>query len=105
MSTVAISFSMAGVTVICAPLFMPLEFPLDVWYPFSVKSLLLKFILYIMQIFTIAHAVVCLNVDVMIAVFFFYSTARLEMLAFKLERATNEDHVISCIKQHQEIIK
>lgn len=96
---------MGGVTVMCAPLFMPLEFPLDVWYPFSMKSLLLKFIFYIMQIFTIAHTAVCLNVDIMIAVFFFYSTARLEILAFKLEQATNEAHVISCIKQHQEIIE
>jgi len=96
---------MAGATVICAPLFMPLEFPLDAWYPFSVKSLLLKFILYIMQIFTIAHTTFCVNVDVMIAVFFLYSSARLEMLAFKIERATDKDHVISCIKQHQEIIE
>ncbi|CAL1679889.1 unnamed protein product [Lasius platythorax] len=96
---------MAGVTVICAPLFVPLEFPLDVWYPFSTEPLLLKFILYIMQIFTIAHTIFCLDVDIMIAVFFFYSTARLEMLAFEIERATDEDHVVSSIKKHQEIIE
>lgn len=101
---VATSFIMAGITVICAPLFMPLEFPLDVWYPFSTKSLLRKFILYIMQIFVIVHVILCLGVDVMIAVFLFYSTARLEMLSFEIGQATNEIHVISCIKKHQEII-
>lgn len=104
-TTVAISFSMAGITVICAPLFMSLEFPLNVWYPFSVKSLLLKFIIYVMQILLVAQTVFCLDVDVMIALFFFYSAARLEILASEIEQATDEDHVISCIKKHQEIIE
>lgn len=57
-----------------------------------------------MQIFVIVHVVLCLGVDVMIAVFLFYSTARLEMLSFEIGQATNEIHVISCIKKHQEII-
>ncbi|KAL6264240.1 hypothetical protein P5V15_004328 [Pogonomyrmex californicus] len=101
---VAISFIMAGVTVICAPLFMPLELPIAVWYPFSTEPLLRKFILYIMQIFIVAHTVLCLGVDVMIAVLLFYSTARLQMLSFEIEQATNEIHIISCVKKHQEII-
>lgn len=102
---VATSFIMAGITVICAPLFMPLEFPVAVWYPFSTKPLLRKFILYIMQIFIILQTVLCLGVDVMIAVFLFYSTARLEMLSFEIEQATNEINVISCVRKHQEIIR
>ncbi|XP_072742530.1 uncharacterized protein [Anoplolepis gracilipes] len=102
---VAIAFSMAGLTVIFAPLFMPMEFPLNVWYPFSVDSSSRKFILYIMQIFTTMHVVFCLNVDVMITLFFLYSTARLEMLAFEIEQAIDEKHIISCIKKHQEIIE
>ncbi|XP_011860756.1 PREDICTED: uncharacterized protein LOC105557944 [Vollenhovia emeryi] len=101
---VATSFIMAGVTVICAPLFMPLEFPTTVWYPFSTKPLLRKFILYIMQIFIITHTVLCFGVDVMIAVFLFYSTARIEMLSFEVEQAANEISIISCVKKHQEII-
>ncbi|KAL6416982.1 hypothetical protein ACFW04_013065 [Cataglyphis niger] len=94
-----------GVTVVCAPLFLPLDFPTDVWYPFSTEPLLRKFILYIMQIFIIAQTVFCLGVDIMIAVILFYSTAKLEILAFEVEQATNEIHIVSCIKKHQEIIE
>lgn len=104
-SAVAISFIVAGITVVCAPLFLPLEFPTDVWYPFSTESLLRKFILYIMQIFIIAQTVFCLDVDIMIAVILFYSTVKLELLASEVEQATNEIHIISCIRKHQEIIR
>ncbi|KAM0726985.1 Odorant receptor 10 [Formica fusca] len=96
---------MEGVAVICAPLFMPQEFPLNVWYPFSMEPLLRKFILYVTHILATAHTVFCLNVDIMMAVFFLYSAARLEMLAFEIEQATDETHVISSIKKHQEIIE
>lgn len=102
-SAVATSFIMAGITVISAPLFLPLEFPTDVWYPFSTEPLLRKFILYIMQIFTAAHTVFCLGVDIMIAVFLFYSTARLEMLSLEIQQASDENVLISCIRKHQEI--
>ncbi|XP_025270809.1 uncharacterized protein LOC112639857 [Camponotus floridanus] len=104
-STVAISFFVAGITVIFSPLFLSQEFPLDVWYPFSTESLLRKFILYIMQIFTITQTVFCLDVDIMIAVILFYSTVKLEILASEVEQATNEIDIISCIRKHQEIIK
>lgn len=104
-STVAISFVMAGITVICAPMFLPLEFPLDVWYPFSTKPPLLKFILYFMQIFAIIHTVFCIGVDVMIAVILFYSSAKLEILAFEIQQTINEIYLISCIRKHQEITK
>jgi len=104
-STVAISFFVAGITVIFSPLFLSQEFPLDVWYPFSTESLLRKFILYIMQIFTITQTVFCLDVDIMIAIILFYSTVKLEILASEVEQATNEIDIISCIRKHQEIIK
>ncbi|XP_029675435.1 uncharacterized protein LOC115242948 [Formica exsecta] len=104
-TTVFQLFCMAGVAVICAPLFMPQEFPLNVWYPFSMEPLLRKFILYVTHILATAHTVFCLNVDIMMAVFFLYSAARLEMLAFEIEQATDETHVISSIKKHQEIIE
>ncbi|XP_071576458.1 uncharacterized protein [Temnothorax nylanderi] len=104
-STVATSFIVAGITVICAPLFLHLEFPIDMWYPFSTKSPFQKFILYVMQIFAIAHTVFCFGVDVMITVMLFYSSAKLEILASEIQYAINEIHVISCIRRHQEIIR
>ncbi|CAL1679886.1 unnamed protein product [Lasius platythorax] len=104
-TTVAILFSMAGLAVICAPLFMSQELPLNVWYPFSTKPLLRKFILYFMHICAIEHVVFCLGMDVMIAIFFFYLAARMEILAFEIEQATDEAHVISSIQKHQEIIE
>ncbi|KMQ87825.1 odorant receptor or2-like protein [Lasius niger] len=96
---------MAGLAVICAPLFMSQELPLNVWYPFSTKPLLRKFILYFMHICAIEHVVFCLGMDVMIAIFFFYLAARMEILAFEIEQATDEAHVISSIQKHQEIIE
>ncbi|XP_072767272.1 uncharacterized protein [Anoplolepis gracilipes] len=102
---VVISFGLASLTVICAPLFMPQEFPLNVWYPFSTESLLRKFILYITHIITTAYTGCCLDVDIMIALFCFYTAARLEMLTLEIGQATDEIHVISAIKKHQEIIQ
>ncbi|XP_011859628.1 PREDICTED: uncharacterized protein LOC105557092 [Vollenhovia emeryi] len=104
-STVATSFIIAGITVICAPLFLPLEFPIDVWYPFSTKPPFQKFILYIMQIFAVAHTVFCFGVDIMITVILFYSSAKLEILASEVQHATHEIHIIACIRKHQEIIR
>lgn len=102
---VASSFIMAGITVICAPLVLPVEFPVEVWYPFSTKPPFQKFILYVMQIFVVAHTVVCFGVDVMITVILFYSSAKLEILGSEVQLATNETHIISCIRKHQEITK
>ena len=104
-STVAISFFVTGITVVCTPLFLPLEFPINVWYPFSTESLLRKFILYIMQIFTIAHTVFCFGVDVMIATILLYSTSRLEILASEVQQVTDEIHIITCIRKHKEITR
>ncbi|XP_032690468.1 uncharacterized protein LOC116853468, partial [Odontomachus brunneus] len=103
-SIVVISFVMAGITVIIAPLFLPLEFPVEVWYPFSTQTLLRKYIIYVMEMFVIAHTVLCLGVDIMIAVLLFYPTARIEMLALEIQGATDESDVVSCVKKHQEII-
>ncbi|XP_067210328.1 odorant receptor 23a-like [Linepithema humile] len=102
---VATSFVVAAITVICEPLVLPMEFPINVWYPFSTKPPLRKFIIYNLQIFVIAHTVSCLGVDVMIAVLLFYPTAKLEILASEIEQATNEIQVISCIRKHQEITR
>lgn len=104
-TTVATAFSIAGLVVICAPLLISQELPLNTWYPFSTKPLLRKFILYAMQIFSIVHVVFCLGMDVMIALFLFYLAAKLEILAFEIEQATDEAYIIICIKKHQKIIK
>lgn len=53
----------------------------------------------------IVHTAFCLGVDVMIAVLLFYSTARIEILASEVEQATDEIHIISCIRKHQEITR
>lgn len=104
-TTVATAFSIAGLVVICAPLFISQELPLNAWYPFSTKPLLRKFILYVMQTFSIVHVVLCLGMDVMIAFFLFYLAAKLEVLTFEIEQAADEAYIITCIKKHQKIIK
>ena len=104
-SIVVISFVIASTSVVISPLVLPLEFPVHIWCPFSTKSLLQKFIIYSLQIFTIEYTVSCLGVDIMIAFLLFYSTARLETLASEIEQAIDDIHVTSCIRKHQEIIK
>lgn len=104
-TTVVASFIIAAGSIFLAPLFTPQTLPKDVWYPFARETLLRKFIICCAQAFVTLQTVFCLNVDIMIAVFLLYSTARLEIVASEIDRATNETDIVLCVRKQHEIAR
>nr|XP_012232394.1 PREDICTED: uncharacterized protein LOC105678012 [Linepithema humile] len=102
---VGISYILAAITFSCGPLFLPINLPMEAWYPFSTDTFYTRSILYIMQVFAILQTGFCITVDFMIAMFFWYSAARLEMLGQELQQITHENQIKTCIRKHQEIIR
>ncbi|EFN64618.1 hypothetical protein EAG_04576, partial [Camponotus floridanus] len=100
---VGISNMLAAIAFSFGPLFLSINLPMEAWYPFS-EIPYTKGILYILQVFAIFQAGSCIIVDFMIAMFFWYSAARLEMLEQELQQITQENHIKTCIQKHQEII-
>ncbi|KAL6434399.1 hypothetical protein ACFW04_006062 [Cataglyphis niger] len=101
---VGISYILAAITFSCGPLFLSINLPMEAWYPFSTNTPYTRGILYILQVFAILQTGFCITVDFMIAMFFWYSAARLEMLGQEFQQITHESHVKNCIQKHQEII-
>lgn len=97
--------SCAGLIICLRPLITKEHFPVDVWYPSFMNTPFKRHIIYISQIFSGVECVLCFNTDISIAVFFCYSTARLEVLQRTLQNTKTKDYVHICIKQHQDIIK
>ncbi|XP_011694479.1 PREDICTED: odorant receptor 65a [Wasmannia auropunctata] len=89
----------------CIPAFGSTKFPIEGTYPFLTESPFVIFIIYITQIYFIVQCGFCIGVDLLFAIFFLYSAAKLEMLCLEIQTVRNEGHINSCIKKHQEIIK
>ncbi|KAL0131483.1 hypothetical protein PUN28_002781 [Cardiocondyla obscurior] len=102
---VILCYFIAIITFCCTPIFTAKKFPTDGLYPFPTESPLVIFIIYAMQVYAVVQCGFCVSVDFMFAVFFLYSAARLEMLCLEIQTARNEEHIDTCIKKHQEIIK
>ncbi|EFN75502.1 hypothetical protein EAI_03036, partial [Harpegnathos saltator] len=102
---VGISYIMAAITFSCGPLFLSINLPMEGWYPFPTDAPYIKGVIYILQVFAILQTGFCVTVDFTIAMFFWYTTARLEMLGEELQHITHESQVKSCIRKHQEIIR
>jgi len=77
---------------------------MEAWYPFSIDSLYIKSILYISQVLAILQTGFSITVDFMIAMFLWYSAARLDMLGLELQYIRHENQMKACIQKHQEII-
>ncbi|KAG7197285.1 hypothetical protein KM043_018407 [Ampulex compressa] len=102
-SYTAITFVLCGIMFCCGPLFLPMDFPIDAWYPFSIDSLFVWSLIYVVQIFVVQQMVFCLTVDFLIATLFWYPAARLEMIMIDLEHATTKRQLRNCVKDHQEV--
>ncbi|CAL1679884.1 unnamed protein product [Lasius platythorax] len=97
--------SCAGLIICFRPLITKERFPVDVWYPSFMDTPFRSFLIYVSQIFSGLECVLCFNTDISIAMFFCYSTARLEVLQHNLENTKTKDFIRACIKEHQDIIK
>lgn len=103
---VGMSYMGAIIVFSCGPLFLPIDFPMEeAWYPFSTESIYTKVILYIWELYAIWQTGFSITVDFMIAMFFWYPAARLEMLGQELQQITHENQMKRYIQKHQEIIK
>lgn len=102
---VGVSYILAAITFSCGPLFLPINLPMEGWYPFPTETFYIKNVLYILQVFAILQTGFCVTVDFMIAMFFGYATARLEMLQQELQHIMHESQVKLCIQKHQDIIR
>ncbi|XP_026830248.1 uncharacterized protein LOC105283053 isoform X2 [Ooceraea biroi] len=92
--------------VICGPLIFPQqEFPTDAKYPFSVEEHPVKSMIYLHQSVVGLQAAAGMCMDCNIAMFLFYSAARLEILAQKMCNVMDEHELNKCIKLHNEILR
>ncbi|XP_071642067.1 uncharacterized protein [Temnothorax longispinosus] len=101
---VGTSYILAAIAFSCGPLFLSIHLPMEAWYPFSIESIYTKVILYVLQVFAILQTGFCITVDFMIAMFFWYPAARLEMLGQELQQISHKNQTKTCIQKHQEII-
>ncbi|XP_025075662.1 uncharacterized protein LOC105433326, partial [Pogonomyrmex barbatus] len=102
---VGMSYILAAIAFSCGPLFLSITLPMEAWYPFSIETTYAKGILYILQVFAILQTGLCITVDFMIAMFFWYPAARLEMLRQEMQQITHENQIRTYIQKHQEIIR
>lgn len=102
---VGINFMVSTIVFCFGPLFLSVTFPMEAWYPFSVENIYTKVILYVWEVYTILQTGFSITVDFMIAMFFWYPAARLEMLGQELQQITHENQMKKCIQKHQEIIR
>ncbi|XP_043519036.1 odorant receptor Or2-like [Frieseomelitta varia] len=101
----------ASAIIICTILFSltpflsAQELPLDGWLPFSIESPGIYCIIYINHVYCIYLMAFCISIDFMIVILFSYSAAKLNILKEKLRHVNDFDVLVSCIKEHQEIIE
>jgi len=74
-------------------------------YPFSTELPFVKYIIYATKVYIIVQCGLSVGVDFLFAVFFLYSSAKLEMLCLEIQTVKNERQINTSIKKHQEIIK
>ena len=98
-------FLIAAVLFMCGPLIMKKTLPADAWYPFPIDVFWIRFILYALQILAIVQAGLGIAVFYMIAMMFWYCTARLEMLGKKIESIACNYELELCIEEHRKLIK
>ncbi|CAK9806580.1 Odorant receptor 49b [Anthophora plagiata] len=102
--TIAMGYIITGITFSLAPLFSAQELPADGWIPFSMKPLGVYCIVYFVQVYCILQTAFCISVDFMIALLISFTSAKLDILGMKLREAYDYGMLVSCVKEHQEII-
>ncbi|CAK9821663.1 Odorant receptor 49b, partial [Anthophora retusa] len=102
--TIAMVYMITGITFSLAPLFSAQELPADGWIPFSMKPLGVYCIVYFVQVYCILQTIFCISVDFMIALLISFTSAKLDILGMKLRKAYDYGVLVSCVKEHQEII-
>ncbi|XP_003700087.3 odorant receptor 46a [Megachile rotundata] len=103
-SVIAIAYVSTGISFSLAPLFSGQKLPADGWIPFSVESVGIYWVVYLVQVYCILQTALCIGVDFMITTLFCFTAARLDILGSKMKRVNRYDLLVSCVKEHQEIL-
>lgn len=100
---VAFSFVSTAILFTSIPLITEQFLPADAWYPFAIESRT-RFFLYATQVLTIFQVGLGVAMDLIIATFFWYSAARVELLEIMVSRCTNAEQLKKCAKDYQDLI-
>ncbi|KOX74109.1 hypothetical protein WN51_14189 [Melipona quadrifasciata] len=87
------------IVFLLGPLVVPVPFPLDAEYPFSVNYTPVYVILYFHQAFTCFQCAGHTSISLFAALLLFFTVARFECLAMEFEKSRNIDMLIVCIKK------
>ncbi|XP_076763045.1 odorant receptor 49b-like [Xylocopa sonorina] len=103
-SVTAMTYVATAISFSFVPLFSAQELPADGWIPFSMEPSTVYWLIYASQVYCILQTAFCIGVDFTIAVLFTYAAAKLDALGMKLRQVNSRDMLVSCVKEHQEII-
>ncbi|XP_031775499.1 uncharacterized protein LOC100871173 isoform X3 [Apis florea] len=104
-STVSMGYISTAISFSLMPLFSAQELPADGWLPFSTEPFGIYCIVYVNHVYCILQTAFCIFVDFTIVVLFSFPAAKLDVLRSKLRNVNNYDMLVSCIKEHQKIIR
>ncbi|XP_029038825.2 odorant receptor 30a-like [Osmia bicornis bicornis] len=104
-SVIVVAYIATGIFFTLAPLFLGQNLPADGWIPFSTESFGIYCIVYFVEAYCIWQAALIFVVDIMIVTLFCFTAARLDILGSKLKQVNCRELLVSCIKEHQEIIR
>nr|XP_034179648.1 uncharacterized protein LOC117604065 [Osmia lignaria] len=103
-SVIAIAYISTGISFSLAPLFTRQDLPADGWIPFSTEPIAMYCIVYFVHTYCILQTALCIGVDFMIIALFCFTAARLDILGMRMKQVSRYDLLVSCVKEHQEII-
>ncbi|KAK0158658.1 hypothetical protein PV328_009634 [Microctonus aethiopoides] len=98
------SYYLISIGVITGPLFLPQKFPCDAVYPFPIDSIIISTIVYLHQSIVGFQCSAGMALDCQAALFLWYISARLEILAKQTKNIDNFKNLRSFIKIHQNIL-
>lgn len=104
MAGIWIGFFFTSFVVCINPSFTTDDFPVNAWYPFEYTTTRYS-IIYISQCFAAFQCVCCVYADNLMALFFCYAEAKLDLLGNEMSDIKDLNQLHGCIKKHQEIIK
>nr|XP_034179602.1 uncharacterized protein LOC117604039 [Osmia lignaria] len=104
-SVIVVAYIATGIFFTLAPLFLSQNLPADGWLPFSTESFGIYCIVYILEVYCVWQAALIFVINITIVILFCFTAARLDILGTKLKEVTCRELLVSCVKEHQEIIE
>ncbi|CAL7939844.1 unnamed protein product [Xylocopa violacea] len=104
-SITAMGYIACGITFIFVPLISDQELPVDALCPFSMEPFGVYAMVYASHVYCVLQTALCIGVDFTITVLFAFPAVKLDILGIKLRDANDNNRLISCVKEHQEIIR